>query len=64
MQFKIKKDLKKDLSELLQAIETKRLKLVESGMAKGFQDCEVIKLSEELDKLIVEYHRKAKKLGE
>ena len=33
-------------------------------MAKGFQDGEVIKMSEELDELIVEYHRKEKKLDE
>lgn len=64
MQFTIKSNVENDLSRLLQVIENKRKKLVESGMAKGFQDCEVIKMSEELDKLIVEYYKKQSKLAE
>lgn len=44
--------------ELSQEIEQLREKLVELAILKGINDPEVIKLSQELDELIVEYQKR------
>lgn len=57
MQFKIKPFTENDLLKILKLIENKRKILVELGMDKGFHDPQVIKASQEVDDLIVQYYR-------
>lgn len=44
-------------NELLLAIENRRKELIELGLIKGLQDPHIIKLSEELDHLIIKYQK-------
>lgn len=62
MRYKVKTITAKNLANLLVLIEKNRKKLVEAGMSKGFQDCEVLRMSQELDKLLVEYYEREKQL--
>ncbi|MEN6462451.1 MAG: aspartyl-phosphate phosphatase Spo0E family protein [Syntrophomonas sp.] len=49
--------------DIIQSIERLRAKLVEKGMEKGFQDPQVIELSQKLDDLINKYYRLGQELN-
>ncbi len=63
MQFKIKPFPENDLLKIIKLIENKRKILIELGMDKGFQDPQVIKTSQEVDDLIVQYYRLEEELA-
>jgi len=54
-----KKDNKESISELLQDIESLKLKLIKSGSDKGLNDPRTLQISEQLDTYIVKYQRLA-----
>lgn len=48
----------KDINRLLNRIEKTRAYMMQTALEKGFQDKEVISLSQELDQLLNEYDDK------
>lgn len=52
------------LQDIFIAIEEKREILVYTGMQKGFQDHEVLVISQELDSLVNQYYKMIDKVGE
>jgi hypothetical protein len=56
MKQRDEKKRKRDLLKIAEAIEHLRLQLEMLAARKDLQDPEVIRLSQELDKLIVEYY--------
>jgi hypothetical protein len=57
-----KKDNKESMSELLQDIESLKLKLIKSGSDKGLNDPRTLQISEQLDTYIVKYQRRCPKI--
>lgn len=63
MLFKPKNPTMYKLLNISRKIERERKRLVELGMSKGFQNPQVIKKSQEVDELLVEYYKLEKKLN-
>ncbi len=51
------KNIMEDANQLLEKIERIRNEMMQLALQKGFQDKEVIGLSQELDKLLNKYNR-------
>jgi len=55
-----KREIEKQLANLVQTIEHERENLVKLGMEKGFQNLEVLEKSRSLDRLLNEYEKLTK----
>ncbi|WP_445488817.1 aspartyl-phosphate phosphatase Spo0E family protein [Niallia sp. 03133] len=57
--MKLNRNSEEKMGELLQIIESLKLKLMKSGIDKGLNDPKTLQISEQLDVYIVRYQRLA-----